>query len=234
MRDVLSCRSMVNLISAALLLGCVGPTRADPLRPTITYDTSMTIGAQGITGTPVVGFQGISGGTVLSPIPTQPGAFADPIPAGYGSDIPLGEFTLTMPPAGTTTTYRDTPFRMTFTVDSVGGAPGAHPSSFTVQGVLNGTIGNPGASDLKAAYIVLSTGTRFLPDFEAGGFATSRLNFVLTIPDNLSSLEGSATPVSGVLVSAESAPEPSTLWIFLALALGPLGWRRFRATTGET
>ena len=60
---------------------------------------------------------------------------------------------------------------------------------------------------------------------EVGGFTASNLTFLLTIPNNTPSLTGSVTPISGVLVSAQTVPEPSMLWVFLAVTAGPLAYR---------
>lgn len=225
-------RALVCLVSFALVAGWVGQSWASPLQTTITYDTSMTIGTQGVTGTPVVGFQGITGGTVTSPTPTPLGQFSDPVPVGYGSNVPLGSFTLTAPPSGTSTTYKDTPFLMTFKVDSVGGdVTTAQPQSFTVQGALSGTIDGYGHSDLRAGFSAAGMGPPFMPDFGAGGFAAGGLTFELTTPNFAPSLAGGVTPISGVLVSSESVPEPGSLWVFLAVSAGPLAWRRLRRKT---
>ena len=70
----------VYLVSFALVAGRVSPVWASPIQTVISYDTSMAIGTQGVTGTPVVGFQGITGGTVTSPTPTRSASSPIPFP----------------------------------------------------------------------------------------------------------------------------------------------------------
>ncbi len=220
MRRNLDLKLVVGLSIVVVLVACVPKGWGGPTGPTVTYDTSMVIGTQGVAGSPAVGFQGITGGAVVSPTPFQLGSFVDPVPAGYGSNVPLGVFTVTIPPAGSSTTYKDTPFLMTFKVDSVdGNTTAAQPSSFTIQGTLNGTVNSTGIGGLKATFGVFLSDTSFQPNFVAGGFTAKNSFYSLTVPAFQVSVDASPTPVSGVLVSASSIPEPSTLCFFLASAL---------------
>ena len=78
--------------------------QADPIQAT--YTTAGTIGTTGITGTPDVSFQGVSDGTLTT-----------------GQPFSLGQFVVTPPTGGGTTTYAMTPFQITFTVTNASGDP---------------------------------------------------------------------------------------------------------------
>ena len=71
----------------------------------------------------------------------------------------------------------------------------------------------------------------FGPDFGVGAFTAGGLTLELTTPNFAPSLAASVTPISGVLVSAQPVPEPSALWVFLAVAAGPLAWRGLHRKT---
>ncbi len=82
----------------ALALAFAPAAQADPIQAT--YTTTGSIGTTGITGTPDVSFQGVSDGTLTT-----------------GQPFSLGQFVVTTPPDGGTTTY-ETPFQITVTVTS--------------------------------------------------------------------------------------------------------------------
>jgi hypothetical protein len=85
------------------LISLAPAAEADPIQAT--YNTTGTIGTTGISGTPDVSFQGVSDGTLTT-----------------GQPFSLGQFVVTPPPDGGTTTYA-TPFQITFNVTSSSGDP---------------------------------------------------------------------------------------------------------------
>ncbi|WP_165227298.1 hypothetical protein [Aquisphaera insulae] len=186
------------------------------------------------TGNPVVSFRGVDGGTLTTPTPTERGKFSFPVPDGHGTDVRLGEFVVTLPTTGTTE-FKSTPFTITFKVDSVDGqAPGAETKDMVLQGFLSGFVNGSGDSNLRAIFGVMDIGEGYFPRFSAGGFITDGLVHGMTIPDYTVQIapansRNGVTPVSGVLVSAESVAEPSTMAAFVAVAgflWGRSRWKR--------
>ncbi len=232
MCDIKGLRGIYSAFAVLGLVASGSAAQASPIPANIVYSTSGSIdtgifSSGSVIGSPVVGFQGIDGGSVVSPTPFQLGNFSYPFPAGYAADTPLGQFTIATPPAGESTTYKDALFLITFKVDSVNGdAAASNPKSFAVEGVLNGTVTGSGQSSLKAGFSTLSTGTPYLPEYGAGGFSASGFSYGLQIPVYQVSLQGGQSPVSAVIVTAPSIPEPGTIGIFLVLAVGFVGWRR--------
>lgn len=215
------------------LIVCGSIAQASPIPANIVYSTSAMIGADRMTGSPVVGFQGVAGGSVVAPPSSfQAGEFVYPFPAGYASNVPLGEFTLAVPPAGTSTTYNDTPFNITFKVNSVNGGPAAaDPQTFVLGGSLNGTVNGLGQSNLKATLISVSTDTHFTPEFGVGGFNAGGLGYDLSVPNAQVLVQSSDATASAVLVSVAPVPEPGMLGIFAVLTAGLVGYRRFRTAS---
>jgi hypothetical protein len=229
-------RLFLSTLGACFLLGATAT--AAPIQETIHYSTSIAIGGLGITGKPVVGFQGVTDGTVTTPTPYTPGMNLNPIPAGYGSDVPIGYFTLTTPANGSSTTYDNTPFSLTFRVNSPSNDPAvpilsssgispssAAPTSFTIDGTLNGTVSSSQPSTLHATFTLYGLADSQYPEGVVGGFQTGPLQNLLTIP-----FSGSSIPIgtmfdalpelSGVLISTMEVPEPASGVLFALLALG--------------
>ncbi len=98
----------------------------------VNYSTSMIISDIGVSGSPAVSYQGVTGATVSTLATATYGAVLEPAPAGVGSALSLGAFTFQPPPGGGTTTYDDTPFYLSVTINSVNGnTQAANPSTFT-------------------------------------------------------------------------------------------------------
>lgn len=189
-----------------------------------------------MTGNQVVSFRGIEGGSLTTPTPFQRGSFAYPVPDGYGTRVAVGEFVVTPPAPLMTTTYENTPFSITFHVDSVDGhAPGPETKEAVLTGVLNGMVSGSGPANLTATFSAMfDPGPPFFPEFSAGSFSTGELAHVLTMPDYLISLAPSTmrdgrTSVSVLLISALPVPEPAALAVFLAATAGLICWCRIRS-----
>ena len=119
-------RILSRLSAIALLLVLGTAAQADPIN--VNYSTSMVISDIGVSGSPAVSYQGVTGATVNTLATATYGAVLDPAPSGVGSALSLGAFTFQPPTGGGTTTYDNTPFYLSVTVNSVNGnAQAANP-----------------------------------------------------------------------------------------------------------
>ncbi|MDR3634634.1 MAG: PEP-CTERM sorting domain-containing protein [Isosphaeraceae bacterium] len=170
---------------ALLLTACLAPgASASAL---VGYSTSGTIDGTGVTGTPVISFSSTSSGTFNAP-----------------SDFSLGDFHVSALADGQATTYTDTPFHITLTVNQVNGAaPEPNQTPVTLSGVLNGTVSGPDQSTVVAKFDPTST-----PVFLTGSAANT-----LSVFDNPLSLvpsttNGGQTSAQAFLNNEVSAPPP--------------------------
>ena len=171
----------------------------------IDYTSAGTIGSTGITGTPVVSFNNTSAGSFNAP-----------------SDFSLGDFHVTPLADGQSTTYTNTPFQISLTVNQIdGSAPEPNQTPVTLSGVLNGTVTGPNQSTVVAQFNPGAT-----PDFVTGSATNT-----LSVFDNPLSLVPSTT--NGGLTSAQAylnnqvasvpplggtqtVPEPTSVLVFSA------------------
>ena len=183
--------------------------RADPIQAT--YSTKGTIGTTGITGTPDVSFQGVNDSTMTT-----------------GQPFSLGQFVVTPPPDGGTTTYGVTPFQIMFTVTVASGDPALNMKTpITLSGFLstypNGTV----ADQLKATFDTtgpLQIGTPIINAYtywitEGGSVAYGLHPTETLITLTPTSQHGGSFGVQAQL-DVYSTPEPSSLAIFVAAAIG--------------
>lgn len=197
-----SCR-WAGLRTWTLALGLVACTaasgRADAI---LSYDTSGSIDSTGVTGPGVISFVPISSNSFNSP-----------------SGFSLGEFQVAALPAGQSTTYTDTPFHITFLVNTVNGStPDPNETPIQVSGMLNGTITGGDQSSVVATFDPISD-----PTFLTGNFKNT-----LTIPNNPLSLVPHST-LSGrtsaqanldTTVVQNPIPEPTSIAMFLTTLAG--------------
>jgi hypothetical protein len=169
------------------------------------YSTSGTVGLTGITGPNVISFNSVAGGSFQAP-----------------SAFSLGEFLVGALPIGTTTTYVDTPFEITYLAQKINGAaPDVNQTPLTIKGKLNGTVSGGNQSNVLATFNPMDKD----PAFRTGDFLNT-LKFggsALLVP---SSNNGGRTTLQAELMSSYSpVPEPATIAVFVVAGLG-LGLRR--------
>lgn len=211
MRSLAGLRHLALPLLAAALLSPRASASA-----MIDYTTSGTIDSTGITGTPVVAFNNTATGSFNAP-----------------SDFSLGEFHVAPLADGQSTTYTNTPFQITLTVNQIdGSAPSPNQTPVTLSGVLNGTVTGPNQSTVVAKFDPTAT-----PEF-----LTGTANNTLSVFDNPVSLVPSTT--NGGLTSAQAylnnqvasvpplgggqtVPEPASVLVFsTGLAVVGLARRR--------
>lgn len=207
-------RRWSGLWSVGLALGfavIAGPSAS--ATPLITYSTSGGIDGTGITGTPVISFLSLSGANAQFNSPSY---------------FSIGEFQVSPLPAGTSTTYSNTPFHLSFSVTDVNGsAPTPNETPINLTGVLNGKITGTNQSTVTATIDPIWNHT-----FQTGNYLNT-----LTIPSQTvmlvpSTTNSGITTLQAQLTSTSTVvpvPEPASLSIFVA-ALGGFGaWSRIRS-----
>jgi hypothetical protein len=205
------------IVAITLLLGPALPVQADPIQAT--YSTTGVVGlagldgspvvygggpvgSAGIDGTPVISFQGVSNGTLTS-----------------GQLFDVGQFVVGSMPAGTSTTYSNTPFQIAFTEQSVNGlAPSPNQTPVVIAGWLNGTVTAGSPLGLSVNYEPVQ-----FPDNPFNGlplpwifpFQTGNLlnDFAIANPGN------GGQVIQAALYTEQSVPEPTTL-VFFACIFG--------------
>lgn len=219
-------RGLAGLRTAAVALGLVAfgsvGAHASAL---INYTTSGQINSTGVTGSPgVISFNSIQN----DPTTNTSNSFNTP------SDFSLGQFVVAKLPDGQSTTYTNTPFSITFLVNTVNGtAPNPNQTPIVVTGELNGTVTGSGQSNVEATFDPITKST----------FLTGTLSNTLSIPNSPLSLvpsttNGGQTSAQAFLTATDSSggggttnqvPEPTSIALFLTV-LGGIGIRqRLRA-----
>jgi hypothetical protein len=221
-------------IAAPLILGTAA--QADPI--TVNYSTSMVITDIGVTGIPVVGYSSLIGATVTTQATTTYGTALNPLPSGVGSVLPLGEIAVTPPPVAYgvtwTSTYNDTPFYLTVTVNSVDGdTHAANPSSFVVEGYLDGTLSMNGPSSLTATFATPGSLPSSFPPGTIGSFSSGGQDTFLAIPSSTTTVSRpdgvpAGLSLAGGVVGEMAAPEPASVVVLALLGLAQGGAIRLR------
>jgi hypothetical protein len=173
----------------------------------------------------IMGPTGISGTNVISFVPV--GTSGSPAAVDPNSNLPLGSFQVAALPDGSSTTYDNTPFQISFIPTSFGGTKLTGVNPVMLTGTLNGQITGNYASSVKVAFDPVADGT-----FQLGG-VPSTINILqndqkLLVP---SSAGGTTTLEATIVTSGHpgspaAAPEPSTIALFLS-TIGGLGLRRY-------
>lgn len=183
----------------------VGSARATPIQTNVTFNTIGSVDSYGVTGTPVVSFQGTPHGTMTT-----------------GSAFSLGQFQISAPPAGTTTTYLNIPFQVLFKVESVGNqVPVPNETPVVLSGFLEGTVSSAdgstaNASSLKAFFnSPVYTPENYPPypttilPFQTGGYT----NYL-----SITSTGDGGQPIQAAMIAEQTVPEPATLTLFTGVA----------------
>jgi hypothetical protein len=189
-------RNWFAAVAWVILLGTSSRvSKAEAIPPTYPYryETSGTIGSEGVSGSPVISFRAVDDAQL----------------AGIFS---LGEFVTGYPNSGTTT-YANTSFQIDFTLQDFG--------KIRFTGVLNGSVDIDGKSsvvatfDLSHAIMVSGPGAQ---EAEAFLIQIARLNegrtLTLTAPCK-------DCGVTRILAQATPTPEPASI-AFFAAAFGGL------------
>ncbi len=218
--------TVVNLqrliVALTLVLSFVSSAHADPIQ--VNYSTEGVVGATslygspvlywpippvgpqppmgsaGIDGAPVISFQGVNNSTLTT-----------------GQPFNLGQFVVAPMPAGTSTTYSNTPFQIAFTEHTVNGAaPSPNATPVVLDGWLSGTVSANSSSNIHMyidGFITSVNGSPFpttVPAFRAGAYQ----NYLYIV-----SVGGTYSPIEAELNLVQSVPEPSAIIIFGAVGL---------------
>jgi hypothetical protein len=231
-------RILSSLSPIAFLLVLGTTAQADSIN--VNYSTSMVISDIGVSGSPAVSYQGLSGATVTTLATATYGAVLDPAPSGVGSALSLGAFTFNNPAGGGTTTYVDTPFYLSVTINSVNGdGHAANPSTYVVDGYLTGTISTTGASSFTATFVRPDWLSSTFPAGMIGSFSSGGYDTFLSIPFGSAGInDPTGTPTGGLsmlggIVSEHAAPEPASAVVLALLALGQVATVRLRNRRGR-
>ena len=221
-------RGWAGLRNTVIAFGCVAATAGAARASAISTTGTPTNVISDSTNSPVLSYDtvgssvsnvGVVGTQVLSFVPTSGGSFLAP------SSLGLGSFQAVAQPGGSTTTYTNTPFSVKFNADALNGAtfqPNETP--VTISGVLNGTISGSNQSNVVATFNSIDKAA-----FQTGLYSnslvipTSGLNIVPSSSNGgMSSVQVSLTSTA----TGSPVPEPSTVLVFGASALGLVLWRR--------
>jgi hypothetical protein len=219
-----------------LVLGTAA--QADPIN--INYSASMVISDIGVSGSPAVSYQSVTGATVNTLATATYGAVLNPAPSGVGSALSLGAFTFQPPAGGGTTTYDNTPFYLSVTVNSLNGnTQAANPSTYVVDGYLTGTISATGSSSFTASFLTPDWMATTFPAGMIGSFSSGGFDTFLSIPTGSVGInDPSGIPTGGVallggIITEQAAPEPSSVVILGLLAVGHVAAVRLRNRRGR-
>ncbi len=185
-------RKKIAWLALPLLLA--PPVLADPIQ--VVYSTSGTVGTAGLTGAPVFSFQGVSNGAITT-----------------GQPFNLGQFVTDGPPSPGGTDYVNTPFQITFTVQTINGvAPSPNDSPVTLDGLLNGTIPFNSTPFVHMNF----DSFEFVPE-DGPPFPTTVTPFLTGSYMNylyITSGPDVYAPVQAELNLVQNVPEPSAIIIF--------------------
>jgi len=207
---------MTGLTTAVMALGLVASGMKAQASPVVNYSTSGTIDSSGVTGTPVISFNSVLNSAFDSP-----------------SSFSLGDFQVAALPSGQTTTYTNTPFHITYLVNTIdGAAPKPNDTPLQVSGVLNGSLTGGNQSHVVANFDPIAGSP-----FQTGSFSNTLSitdNPLTLVPSTTNNGQTSAqaflesTPTSTPPPdSTTTVPDPSSIALFLTTLAG-LGIHRAR------
>jgi hypothetical protein len=143
------------------------------------------------------------------------------------SSFSLGEFMVAALPSGVTTTYADTPFSITYLVNSVdGNAVDPSTTPIVLTGKINGSVTGASQSDLMVSF-----DQKPIPEFLTNGYSNTLVNLdsnLTLVPSTTNG--GRTTAQSLMVVSPVPVPEPASIMIF-GLGAAGLVWHRRRRQT---
>jgi hypothetical protein len=199
-----------GLPSLVLVLGLTAPALTAKASPVVNYSTSGTIDSTGVSGTPVIGFNSILNSSFASP-----------------SQFSLGAFQEAALPDGQTTTYTNTPFHITYLVNTVdGNTPDPNQTPIQVSGVLNGTVTGGNQSQVTASFNPITSASFLTGPFD--NTLTIANSPLLLVPSTTNNGQTSAQAfLTSTNTSTSPVPEPSTIALFLTTLAG-LGVQRYR------
>ena len=133
------------------------------------------------------------------------------------------------------TTYNDTPFYLTVTVNSVNGdTHAANPPSFVVEGYLNGTILGQRPVEPDREFVRPDFADFKLPQGTIASFSSGGSRHVprrsLSSTTTISSPDGvpGGLSIMGGVVAETAAPEPASFVVLALLGLAQVGAVRWR------
>ena len=207
------------IAALGLLLASPPMVQAGPIQSQIYFSSIGSVDSFNVSGTPVVSFQGASG-TITS-----------------GSPFSLGNFVISSPPAGSTTTYTNIPFQILFKTEAVNGTvPSPNETPVILTGWLNGTVsagaaGSSPQSNLTVTFTPLEIIPESPPPYPVSvrPFTTGDLTNYLSItnPGN------NGQSIQANLITAQNVPEPSSIAIFASIAGLGLWQRRRKASSNR-
>ena len=204
------------IAALGLLLASPPMVQAGPIQSQIYFSSIGSVDSFNVSGTPVVSFQGASG-TITS-----------------GSPFSLGNFVISSPPAGSTTTYTNIPFQILFKTEAVNGtAPSPNETPVILTGQLNGTVsagaaGSSPQSNLTATFSTPIFPPESIPPYPVNviPFQTGNLMNYL----NITNPGNNGQSIQANLITTPNVPEPSSIAIFAWIAGLGLWQRRRKAS----
>ena len=206
------------LVGSLMLSGLAGPALPSTITSTMQYQHDRRDRVFRDRRRPVLRFEGVDAGTLTT----------------GGTSFDLGRLVVASPSAdGSSTTYNNTPFDVTFTAKAVDGVPIPQAGPVTLGGWLYGTVTGTDTSRLKALMIVnsnLDDGPypSYVPPFRAGDLRVYLASAPYPAGGPPADGTDGSIPLRSVVYATEVVPEPSTLAIFAGLGAA-VALRRLRA-----
>ena len=156
-------KGWTGLRSAVIALGLVAWTATGAMASQLSYTTSGQVDTT----------TGVSGTNVISYVPLQSGNSVDSGPGTTNAG--LGNFVITPLASGTTTSYANTPFQISFLPSSFAGDTSVgNDTPVVVTGTLNGVVSGASTSTVEATVNSI-TNNQFSLGTVAGGTGTFTL-----------------------------------------------------------